>query len=241
MDAALPALARPFGARAADLEIDFAHPDRPALVTALLAACVPPHDGEHWWERSVGARHRALLAMLHALDAAPPAQMGTCGACGERLEFELPVGDLAAWAVDETPVDIAGVQRPLRVRRPNGRDLKAWQAHAPTPPSTTDVLRGLVIDGELRDEDVPRVAQALEQADPLVAFGVQVACPACGQDAEYEVDLEGLALTALAARQRALLHDVHRLASCYGWSEAQVLAVPPWRRAHYLAWIEAAS
>jgi hypothetical protein len=52
------------------------------------------------------------------------------------------------------------------------------------------------------------------------------------------VDLESLALASLARRQRALLREVHCFAVHYGWTESEVLAVPPTRRARYLAFIE---
>ena len=55
---------------------------------------------------------------------------------------------------------------------------------------------------------------------------------------EVAVDLEALALRRLYARQDALLATVHRLASRYGWTESEVLAVPARRRARYLALIE---
>ena len=44
-----------------------------------------------------------------------------------------------------------------------------------------------------------------------------------------------------SARAGALLHEVHRLASAYGWSEAQILALSPARRAQYLALVEGMS
>jgi hypothetical protein len=74
--------------------------------------------------------------------------------------------------------------------------------------------------------------------DPLVDFTVSCTCPACGDAQEVAVDLESFALASLARRQRALLQEVHRFASHYGWTESDVLAVPPARRAHYLLLIE---
>jgi len=82
------------------------------------------------------------------------------------------------------------------------------------------------------------LADALAAADPLVHFTVACRCPACGAPNEVDVDLETIALATLLARQRTLLHDVHMLASNYGWTEPEVLAVPPARRARYIALIE---
>jgi hypothetical protein len=74
--------------------------------------------------------------------------------------------------------------------------------------------------------------------DPLVDFSVASTCPACGATAELPVDLEELALSRFAVRQRALLQEVHVLASRYGWSEDDILALPPARRARYVRMIE---
>jgi hypothetical protein len=62
---------------------------------------------------------------------------------------------------------------------------------------------------------------------------VSSTCPACGQPNDTTVDLELLALRRIAARRRALLQDVHALASAYGWTEQETLAIPPARRAEY--------
>ena len=58
-----PAGWRAFGT-VADLDLDFASDDRPAVVTALLAACAAPRDSAYWWSRSVGERIAAILRLL---------------------------------------------------------------------------------------------------------------------------------------------------------------------------------
>jgi hypothetical protein len=74
----------------------------------------------------------------------------------------------------------------------------------------------------------------MEDFDPLVSFRVNTQCPHCGYAIDTPLDLEALALDQLHRTQRAFLRDVHQLATRYGWSEADTLAVPAWRRAHYL-------
>jgi hypothetical protein len=102
------------------------------------------------------------------------------------------------------------------------------------------VIASLRIEGEPRCEpgDAAALAEAIAAHDPLVAFSVASTCPACGAEDELPVDLEGLALRQLAQRQQRLVVEVHRLASRYGWTEKQALAVPPQRRERYLALID---
>jgi hypothetical protein len=101
------------------------------------------------------------------------------------------------------------------------------------------MLDSLLLEGRVAPEDAAQLSQVIAAADPLVALSVACDCPACGADSEVPIDLDDTALARLGARQRALLRDVHCLASRYGWSEAQIMALPPARRAHYLALIEA--
>jgi hypothetical protein len=60
----------------------------------------------------------------------------------------------------------------------------------------------------------------------------------CDVPTEVRIDLEDIALTRLQQQQRALLREIHVLASHYGWTEAQILAVAPARRARYLSLID---
>lgn len=239
-----PAALRPFG-RPADLEVDFDAADRAGLVTSLLAQCAEESDPAHWWSQPVGARTAALLRLLAATEQRETATLqARCvgSGCGELFEFELPLRGLPGETADNEPMHIRlDESRWLTLRRPTGNDLRRWREARPA--SRADALRAmldaLVLDGRVDSADEPVLAASIEAVDPLVAFGVACVCPACGATSEVTVDLEALALGRLAAHQRELLRQVHRLASRYGWTEAEVLAVPQARRASYLALIEA--
>lgn len=237
-----PQSSRPYGQHAADLEIDFGGADRPELVTALLARCAAPADDAHWWRQPVGARTAALLALLQATEGRPEFEATLrCPACGARFEIALPLERLAPDAPAASTVTVARSDgEALQLRRPTGEDTRAFGRlrHAGRELASIQILAALSVAGEPRPEDVQVAAEALSAADPLLAFSVECACPECGDAAEREVDLEGIALQRLARRQDALLREVHALASRYGWSEAQILAVAPARRARYLELIE---
>ena len=236
---------RPFG-RAADLDLDFGQSDRPGLVTAVLAQCAADDaDADAWWSRTVGTRTAALLSLLAVTDAS--AQVGftaRCGAagCGELFGFDLPLQALATQAsLDDAAVRVAlDPARSVHLRRPTGADLRDWHVRRPATRSEAvrTMLDALLVEGTVDLEDEARLSQAIVALDPLVDFSVHCHCPACGASSDVAIDLEALALGRLHARQQGLLRDVHRLASRYGWTEAQVLAVPPARRARYLALVD---
>ena len=242
-------LSRPFGCVPEDLEFDFAHADRPVLVTQLLAACAGAvgecEGGERqhgWWHQPVGARIAALLSLLRASDGHESRTVTLrCPGCDETFEIELSHQAIAA--LQPAPADVK-VPRdgaaPLTLRLPTGDDLRAWRTQEAAPRDETfqSMLARLCVGAVPQPGDERAAAEALALADPLVSFTVECACPTCGAQASPEVDLEGLALRHLAARQRSLLHEVHVLASRYGWTEAEILAIAPARRAKYLDLIE---
>jgi hypothetical protein len=231
---------------AVDLDLDFDQPDRPSLVTALLAQCSEHGDAGYWWSQPVGARSAALLRLL--IETEDTRQLGLSALCSHppcaaAFEFELPLQALAGSAGDAGPVHIVlDDARCVSLRRPTGDDLRDWRSK---PAATRDealgmMLATLLLEGQVRLQDEARLSAAIAQLDPLVAFTVDCACPVCATPNQVAVDLEALALARLAARQRLLLREVHELAAHYGWTEQEALAVPARRRAQYLALCEVA-
>jgi hypothetical protein len=224
---------RRFGEAAADLDVDF-DDLRPRVVDQVLSACMVPADAAHLIDRlPVSVRVRALLR-LAAVDQASAELVFACGraGCEAALEVTLPLDRIAAdpdQVADQ--VEVAG----RRVRVPTGADQ-----HRVAAGETPAALAGsLLADGEpIGAELVPAIDRALAAADPLVAFFVTTTCPGCGHSLDRDVDLEALALERLARAQAELVAAVHRLATAYHWTEAEVLALPPRRRRWYLALIE---
>ncbi|WP_313915811.1 hypothetical protein [Tahibacter sp.] len=236
---ALRALGQP-----ADLDLDFATADRPALVTALLARASDSTDVAFWWSQAVGRRTQALLDVLAATERRDRLGLtAVCGAagCAQTFEFELPLQGLPCADTEDGTIAVQlGPQRHARLRLPCGDDLRRW--HAAQPATRAEAVRAmcesLLLEGELDDGDETAVGAAIAARDPLVDFTVACACPVCETPAEVAIDLEGLALRRLGRVQRELLREIHVLASNYGWREAEVLALPAARRAQYLALIE---
>jgi len=240
----LPQLAlRPFG-RAEDLELEFGGCDRPGLVTDLLARCSDSQSTQFWWMQTVGTRIGALLRLLaftESADRLPVQARCTELVCAEAFEMELPLAALVDQAQSPVPLTmVLPENRTVSLRRPTGEDLRHWQGarYASRQEAVAAMIGALVIDGPVTPADEPALAEALSAWDPLVAFTVSCHCPVCGIENDVQLDLESVVLARLDTRQRALLQDVHRLASHYGWTESEVLAIAPARRARYLALIE---
>lgn len=79
-----------------------------------------------------------------------------------------------------------------------------------------------------------RIAEAVEAADPGADVTLNIACPECGAATRAELDIASYLWTELDTWARDLLLDVHLLATSYGWSEPEILALSPLRRRYYL-------
>jgi hypothetical protein len=154
---------------------------------------------------------------------------------GYRLLYRLPTaGDLAALGrnggrdparrlMERCLVEVAQVQA-AGVEGQPGDLAPALEAALPEP-----VLEALA----------SALAGAVAQADPQAEIELSLTCPACGAQWQTPFDIVTYLWQELDAWAARLLADVHVLASSYGWSEADILALSPWRRQRYLEMIGA--
>ncbi len=243
--------ARAFGERAEDLDADFSAGSRPALVTEILRrslqADAAPCDETEIWSWTLPERLRGLIAVARASGEEHLSAAARCpqSNCGEIIEMDMElsaflIGD-GARVFDWSP----SPEQKVSVALPTGADQQKWLQRNET---THDAMvRQLVqsVNGQTPAQDwqVPEswidgLASELEQRDPLTALELEARCPACGAALAVEFDLEAELLKRLGARQARTLQLVHRLASVYHWSEAEILRLPAWRRNYYLNQLE---
>jgi hypothetical protein len=237
---------RRFGRAEQVLDIDFGRV-QPALITDIIVACSDsgrvPIDRAEIDGMSVSARIACLLLVVQLEGIESLDVRLSCPAleCGDAFELDLSVAEVLAFASateDAIVLEIGGVD--LQVRRATGADQLAWQqaGFATSEMARAAILRSLLLSepgGGLDESQLDAVEAALDEHDTLVCFTVDIVCPACGSPATHEVALADLALDALRGVQARLIESVHLLASKYGWSEREVLSLPPWRRERYTA------
>ncbi len=245
---------RPFGCEASDLEIDFEREPRPQVAMQILAACASNIQGEqsdagYFWNMTISERIRCLLGLaFQGKEEIPLSFRCLQGDCQELLEITITWDELAGLHPSTGGADILTItigNESLRLRRPTGSDQLKWLASsfADEEAALRAMARDLIVDrGEIA-ESLPgqwlkEINRAMSALDPLVAFHLRTRCPFCGEENEYEIDLEQFALVHLREVQRQLIETVHCLAACYHWNEREILLVSPWRRARYLALIE---
>jgi len=165
----------------------------------------------------------------------------SCPECGERLELVF------------TPADITPPVRPVRqevgrlsiegydltYRVPNTADLLALGGSGSRPELLDRCVEasrgGEVIRGSHLPEAVSNaVSEAMAHADPQADVRIAMVCPACSHQWSALFDIFSFLWSEIEDWAVETLREVHALASAYGWTEREVLALSPRRRRMYL-------
>lgn len=222
--------------------------ERPATVARVEALCVAD-------------RQYLMRALQTYLKRDPDWLSATCGHCAAKFDLRVDVAAL--------PVTPAGPGFPFASVKARGRDWRArlptgadqiWLAQQPAEDLPRRLAARLLVDGRkeggrkegddeaLDEAAVSQVGAALDEAviaqldaaldavAPAVVLQLAATCPECGKPNSVALEPYG----ALVRSTEHLLADVHRLASHYHWSEADILSLPLERRRAYLDLIERA-
>lgn len=200
--------------------------------------------------RSLGARHAALLGLRARLFGQVQPLRCHCPHCGEASEFSIDCDALAQALLPATdalqPQLLEAHGWHIEFRLPDAADLRAASGLATDDDGFVQVLMQRCISHCAHDngatcppQELPApVAEALSQRMEALEPGANVTfeldCPACTQTWHASMDVGGVLWSELQTRAERLLLDVDALARAYGWSETEVLALSPVRRAAYL-------
>lgn len=217
------------------------------LDRSLLAlGMADPSSAIDFADLPLGRRNLALLD-LHISWFGPRLQAWTaCPDCDEKVEFELDARQLAATA--GVAGSVPQVPEPVRVgeqtfRLPTSRDV----AHVATAENADGASIGLLERCQVggpensawTDDLLEEVEERLASEDPLAESRLALSCPSCGREWEDTFDIGRFLWAEVETRARRTLWEVHALASAYGWSESETLALSPARRAMYLKMVYA--
>lgn len=218
---------------------------------ALTEAASDEETGPPAADLALGERDHRLMLLRRQLFGTQINGVASCEKCGAVLDVGLDLDLLTAGhAAATTPVTVRWDGTQLCCRVLTTADLIA-AAEAPGADSGADFGRALLAralltecvtgaDGGqdpvtgLPDRAVAEVMSALAAADPLADVRLAVTCGECGHQWDTAFDIASFLWTEICAAAERMLGEVHVLASAYGWSEAEVLAVGPRRRQFYL-------
>ncbi|MEU1515431.1 hypothetical protein ABZ490_25335 [Streptomyces sp. NPDC005811] len=225
-------------------EIGLALPASSAQRAVLLHALARPgRAADDLLGVPVGTRDADLLGLRAALFGDVLSVRIGCPACGADLEFDVDATGLAAAAPAADPEPLTDGDWTVRFRLPTPADLLAVRDRAVADPRHGLAAR-LVIEARQGDRAVPAdglpervvrlLAEAVAAADPAADISFAMTCPDCGGPVRAQLDIATYLWDELDSWARTTLADVHALASSYGWTESDVLALSPLRRRYYL-------
>jgi hypothetical protein len=170
---------------------------------------------------------------------------GSCPACATDTEMSVSVADLHPPVASRPPPDVAVRKNGYSVscRVPVNGDL-GEMASLGSQATPNDLLERCLLAatspeqddvsvGELPSAVVEAVIEAMAESDPGARTELVISCP-CGADWTEELDIRGVVWAEVTDWVGRTLADVHRLAHSYGWTEADILRMPAWRRRWYL-------
>lgn len=220
---------------------------------ALLAVACPEYSKEALSNLSIGRRDALLLELREWLFGSQIVMLANCPDCGDRLELTFDTSDLCVnprdqamevIAMDEEVLSLSLAEHEVRFRLPNSQDHVEAAGRADLESALQYLLQrcllGVYRHGQemvadsLPDEVIQAVLERMEQADPQANVQLELLCPACSHTWQAAFDIVSFLWREINAWSVRVLRDIHTLASAYGWSEADILAMSPMRRQAYL-------
>ena len=211
----------------------------------LLAAGRPDQSVEQVAALSIGQRDAQLLSLREGTFGPHAFGLANCPDCGLRVQIDLILRDLCVPVPDDGatwPVAVGDIE--VSYRLPNSLDLIAV-AHL----NEVETIRRALFERclvEIKatgqpypiDHLTPEVVSAIEkhmaQRDPQAQVQLTVTCPECAHAWSAAFDIASFFWAEIDARAGQLLHEVHTLASSYGWRESEILSMSADRRQAYL-------
>lgn len=195
-------------------------------------------------------RDALLLLLQEKVFGNEPKAVADCPQCGEHLELTLNIlsmidrsrdiyGDISPLLQEVT----IGIYKFL-IRNPDSRDI-AEASKTRTQYAARARLIELCIKkaekegstiavSEIPEEVVSQMADKMEETNSQGENLLNIQCPSCKHSWHSAFDIGSFLYAEIAAVAKRILKDVHELASSYGWSERDILAMSPERRQFYL-------
>lgn len=227
------------------------HPIDRALT--ILSAGMSDEDRHKPASLRVGERDKQLLLLRRNLFGDTMPGMATCPQCTSRLEFDISIKNILEEVeqTDQNTDEITIDEYSIRIRYPNSYDLAAiagdenhdnaiWNLMKRCISVSAGVRENDSIDvGDLPAPVLEKISRELETGDPFSSISFLLACPDCRHRWKTILDIGAYFWEEIRIEAIRLLRDIHLLARSYGWTEKDILSIPPERRQLYLDMITA--
>ena len=206
----------------------------------LLLACARPGEAlQDLAEVSIGQRDQTLIAWRCELFGRSMPGYTDCPTCRTRFTFAMDSSTFLGETSD-APIEVDGLQ----VRRPSSRDLAEAMKEIDPEQAIYRLAQRCCENaaGELpllSKSQLAKIESAMTEADAAADIVLDLSCDHCGHAWQNAFDISAFLWQEIETYASRLLDDIHTLASAYGWSERDVLALSSTRRATYIGKVSA--
>lgn len=179
-------------------------------------------------------RDRRLLHLRSATFGPALGSVATCPDCGARLEMEFDVRELAASLPhrDREALSLGGSR--IELRPLNSSDLAA-ASRLPEDEVRSFVRAQLVERPEALDDELTGELDTLiEEREAKGELNITLTCADCAATWVEQLDVVDHLWREVESAALRILGEVAEIAAAFSWSEADILAMAPARRAAYL-------
>lgn len=195
---------------------------------------------------SIGRRDAELLRLREAIFGATITGRTDCPACQQPVELNFEIADLRAEPAADLPQAIQGRfgQYELEFKLPTSADLAGLPQAGDLESKKRALLLRCVTRASCNGDAFPAdqlpgdiinaLSARMAELDPQGDVELALTCPHCRRVWNSPLDVVSFLWSEIEAWAGRLLHEVHTLASAYGWREGDILAMSAWRRQAYL-------
>lgn len=218
----------------------------PQWALTLLAAANPEIAFDELTKLSIGQRDALLISLRELIFGSDFVCLAKCPICSEQLELIFNVENIRITSENELPETLSFTNSSYEVKfRPlNSTDLIAISNEKDISAARHSLLDRCLLtaihEGEelsadqLPSEVLDTLLEHMEKADPQGDVQISLSCPSCSHQWQEIFDIVSFFSREIDVTAHRILQEVHSLASAYGWSEADILAMSPQRRRLYL-------
>jgi len=227
-----------------------------ARALLLLRAACPEHSYDELARLPLGRRNALLLALRARCLGDAIVGVAPCPRCGATVEIAFDAADFGVGSDADADADSTeaaehelrfGSYR-ARFRLPNSADLRGLDEAGDALAIGRELVRRCVLDvrrgsaacahAQWPTALVEALAERFGELDPHADITLAVHCADCAHAWQQAFDVGEFLYGEFAARARRLLDEIVRLASAFGWTEREILALPAARRQSYLERLE---
>jgi len=217
---------------------------------SILVGCCPCLTEGDLALLPIAQRDALLLCLREKTFGYEPKAFAVCPQCRENLELTLNVRGLMdrfrdiSGEIPPVPLEMKVGKFRFQIRSPDSRDIaeaiRTGTQDAAQASLIERCINEAARDGspiavsEIPEEVISELAEHMAEAYSQREIILNIQCSSCNHSWHLTFDIGSFFYAEIAAVAKRLLEEAHKLASSYGWSEKEILAMSPARRRFYL-------